>query len=343
MNDILPPSSPTEADWAGILERLRGFQGGRIILTAHELGLFDQLGAETATAEEVAARIGASRRGTVILLDALAALGVVTKTGDRYRNGAAARRHLCRSGADFRGGMLDHFLGMAQAWSQLPAAVRSGTMPTPHAAGVIGDAERNRTFIAAMAEMGRENGRILASCIDFSNRRRLLDLGGGPGAYASEILLKNPEMTAVVADLPITVQTARAFVERDPAAARITLREADFFAEADPDLGEGYDAVLISNVLHVEGVAENRRLLQRVHAAMAPGGLLIIHEALIEPERTRPLDRALFAVNMLVHTSRGDCYTFDEIGAWLAEAGFENIAEVDCFKQPSLMVGYRRP
>ncbi len=332
----------TEIDWPELMNHLRGFQAGRIILTAHELDLFDHLGGETLDCETIARRLGASVRGSRILLDALVSLGLMIKTGDRYRNGRMARENLCRQGANQRRGTLDHFLGMAASWGQLPAAVRTGGRPTPREESVIGDGEKNRSFIAAMAEMGRDNGRVLAANVDFSGRRLLLDLGGGPGAYASEILKKNPDMRAVVVDLPITVETAREFIARDPAGDRIQLKKADFFAPETPDLGEGYDAALISNVLHVEGATENRTLLERVHDAMVPGGLLLIHESLIEPDRTRPPDRALFAVNMLVHTERGNCYTFDEIRAWMLAAGFENITLIDCFQQPSLMAGYRK-
>ncbi len=331
-----------QPDWLEIMSHLRGFQAGQIILSAHELGLFDHLGEESLTPEGIAQRLGASLRGITILLDALATLGLVIKKENGYQNSQVARDHLCQQGAHYRGGTLDHFLGMIDSWRQLPTAVRTGTRSGPREKSVIGDRRKNRSFIAAMAEMGRENGRILATNVDFSGRKRLLDLGGGPGAYASEILQKNPEMTAVVVDLPITIDTARDFVAKDPVGQRITLKKADFFSSEKPDLGEGYDTALISNVLHVEGETENRSLLKRVHDAMLPGGMLLIHEALIEAERTHPPDRALFAINMLVHTERGNCYTFAEIQAWMVAAGFEKIEMIDCFKQPSLMVGYRR-
>lgn len=75
---------------------------------------------------------------------------------------------------------------------------------------------------------------------------------------------------------------------------------------------------------------------------MAAPGMVIIHESIIEENRTSPPDRALFAVNMLLHTKRGNCYSFEEMKGWMIDAGFEDIAFVDCFERPSLMVGYKR-
>ena len=168
-------------------------------------------------------------------------------------------------------------------------------------------------------------------------------IGGGPGAYSEEILRHNPAMRAVLADLPITIETARSYVAKGGFADRITFQAIDIYNDPNMDLGSGYDVALISNVLHMEGERENRELLEKVYRTILPGGLLLIHETIIEDDHSSPVDRALFAVNMLVNTQRGNCYSFNEMKGWLEEAGFVDVTFIDCFERPSLMTARKRP
>lgn len=320
-----------------IMDLARSFQKPEVLMAAHKLGVFDALGRERLFGTEVAERIDASDRGTVILLDALVGMGLLLKDEGQYRNTPAGRDNLCRGGSDPIGHALDHGLGLMETWRKLPESVKSGRTNKPPEESFSENRSKNAIFIGAMAEIGRPNGKIIAENVDLSGRKLLLDAGGGPGAFSEEILRKNPGMRAVVADLPITLEAARPHIEKGGFADRIELRPADLYHDPDVDLGSGYDVALISNVLHMEGVEPNRELVKKVHAALVPGALLMIHETIIDDDRTTPVDRALFAINMLVNTERGNSYSFSEMKGWLGEAGFVDVVFVDCFEQPSLM------
>jgi cyclopropane fatty-acyl-phospholipid synthase-like methyltransferase len=192
-----------------------------------------------------------------------------------------------------------------------------------------------------MRDIGRANAKIIAETLDLSDYKKLIDLGGGPGSFSMEIIKKFPHIRATIVDLPLTLEVARELVNEAGMADKLALREADFFNDPESDLGEGYDLAVISNVLHIEGVDQNRALLKRLFNAMDKRGMVIIHETIIDETRTAPPDRALFAINMLVNTERGNAYTFDEMKEWLEEAGFTDISFVDCFERPSLMVAYK--
>lgn len=325
-------------DMAQWMEMARGFQKSQTLLTAHRLGVFRVLGHEGLTADEVALRLGCSLRGVTILLDALVALELLNKEASRYHNTPFAKQHLVPDAEAFRGTSLDHLYDLMTVWSRLDEAVRTGrSVRRAEEHLMTGSAQQNAIFIGAMAEIGRPNARILAEHLDLSRYRSLVDLGGGPGVYCEEILRVNPQMQAVVADLPQTVATAQPMVAKGPFADRIGFQCVDLFQESGPLLDRSYDVALLSNLLHMAGVEPNQRLLNRLHAGINPGGMVIIHESIIDPGRTTPPDRALFAINMLVNTEQGNCYTFEEMGNWLQNAGFVDVRPVDCFALPSLM------
>ncbi|MBF0294832.1 MAG: methyltransferase domain-containing protein [Magnetococcales bacterium] len=324
-----------------LLAMIRGHQPAQAILTAHRLGIFRHLEDRSLTAGQIAAGLDLAERGATILLDALAALQVIEKRGDLYRNGATALRHLSGTGPEDRGVSLDHYADLMQVWMRLEESVRSGrSCRRPEEHLTQGETQRNAVFIGAMAQIGRPHARILAQAIPLADHHTLLDLGGGPGVYAEEFLRCNPSLTAIIGDLETTIHSARPWVAGGEFAHRISFRALDAYRDAE--LAGGFDAVLVSNVLHMEGFDENQRLLRKIHDAMDPGGRIILHEKIIQPHRSAPVDAAMFAINMLVNTERGNCYTSDEMATWLVEAGFAAVEEVNCFDNPSVLVA-RKP
>jgi (2Fe-2S) ferredoxin/predicted O-methyltransferase YrrM len=311
-------------------ERMRAFQESRTILTAIELDAFSALG-DGATAGEAASRMSTDVRATEMLLNALAAIGLVTKQDGVFRNGPVAARHFR---GEARNGFL-HSAHMWETWSRLTESVKSGggwqaEAPAPP--------DWTDAFIAAMHRNASERAGGVVRAVDAGTVRRMLDIGGGSGAYSIAFAQANPELRADILDLPEVGPIARRHIEAAGVTDGVHWRQGDL---RNDSLGEGYDLVLLSAICHMLSEEENRDLFRRAQAALAPGGRIVISDFLLEPDKTAPKFAALFSLNMLVGTRAGASYSEAEYASWLSEAGFGEVRRVRLPGPAGLMVGTR--
>ena len=173
-----------------------------------------------------------------------------------------------------------------------------------------------RSFTAAMDCRGLYLGAALSGAVDLSGTRQLLDIGGGSGVYACTLVARNPGLRAIVMEQAPVDRIASARIAERGCADRVSVHTADMFTGPWP---EGCDAHLISNVLHDWDAPAVRQLIQQSASTLAPGGLLIIHEAFINDDKSGPLPVAEYSA-LLMHSTRGKCYATTEYRPWLHEA-----------------------
>jgi predicted O-methyltransferase YrrM len=318
-------------------EAVRAFQVSRVLLTAVELDVFEAVGAG-ATAEWVAEAVDAEPRATTRLLNALVSLGLLCKEGEVYSNSELAARHLTSGSPDDSRGALMHQVGLWTRWTTLTDAVRAGTRTLP-----VGREDApgtpdtwTRAFIAAMHRNASERAPLVVHALDLDGVQRVLDLGGGSGAYSIAFAQAQPGLKAEVLDLPEVVGLTREYAQAAGLADRVTAHAGDF--EQD-DYGDDYDLVWISQICHMMGPDENLSMLHKAYAALAPGGCVAVQEFLLDPDRAGPRQAALFALNMLVGTTSGDAYTQAEISGWLEQVGLHDIASIHLAGGTSLVLG----
>ena len=240
-----------------------GYQRSMVLFAALKLGLFRGLAAGGSDASALARRIGADPGKLSILLDALAALGLVGKKGKMYRNAPVARERLLPGTRSMESLLLHHLDGWGE-WGRLSATVRAGRRPRRGA----GENWREN-FIRGMEENARERAAAVAGRIPLRPGDRVLDLGGGPGTYAVAWADACPGARITVFDTPATLRVARKILREKGADGRVRLAAGDFLE--DP-LGGPYDFVWISQILHAFPVPECVKLLRRARLALAPGG-----------------------------------------------------------------------
>jgi len=134
------------------------------------------------------------------------------------------------------------------------------------------------------------------------------------------------------------IPIAQGHIESAGLAGRIRTRPGDLRTDK---FGKGYDLVFVSAICHMLSDEENKGLVKRCFAALAPKGRLVIQDFILEPDRTAPKSAALFALNMLVGTEAGNTYTEAEYATWLREAGFQDVRHIRLPGPSGLIVGTR--
>lgn len=328
-NGSAPPLTPKP-----IMELAAAFQRSRPLLTAFELGLFTALNDQTLTSEDVAAALDTDPRATDRLMNALAALGLIEKRDGRFGNTPLARKYLVKGHPDYMAG-LGHTNHLWDSWSRMTEVVRAG-----HPVGLAEIDDRGqdwlRPFIAAMHFRARQNAGEVIGLLDLEGVSRVLDVGGGSGAYAMAFARAGSGISAVVLDLPNVLPLTRMYIAQEGLSAEVSTVSGDYLTAP---LGEGYDLVFMSAVIHSNAEADNRLLFRKAAEALRPGGQLVVQDFLMNEERDGPVAAALFALNMLVGTPEGDTYTESEVRSWMTEAGFGAVTRKDTTFGTNIVVG----
>ncbi len=299
-------------------EMSSAFMPGCILGAAAELDLFSVLADASLNLDEIAGRLKSDRRATAVLLDALAALGIVDKQGERYCLPESLRPLLCSTSPRNLLPALHHRMNMFRWWGRLAWIVRSG-QPAPREPSIRGAEADRAAFVAAMHTFSSPVADELIGRLGALRFSHLLDVGGASGTWAMAFLRAVPGTSATIFDLPDAVEQARSRIADCEFADRMTLVPGDFYED---ELPGGADFAWVSAIAHQHSREQNRRLLAKVHAALVPAGQVAIRDVVMEPSRTRPRLGALFAVNMLVATAGGGTFTFEELAEDLQAVGF---------------------
>ena len=305
----------------GLLQAVREFQPACVIMAAVELDIFTVLHNRPADAAGVASRIKSDPRAAAVLLDALAAINLLRKSGSIYEVPEEIGKLLVETGSQSVLGMARHQGNCLRRWSQLAKVVMTGK-PIEDEVSVRGEEEDRISFIRAMDEISRPVASRLIESLGPLRFKHLLDLGGASGTYTIPFLRLEPDSRATVFDLPDAIPMAAERIKRAGLADRVRLVPGDFYTDALP---AGSDLAWVSAIVHQNSREENRAMFRKVFAALVPGGCILIRDIVMDESRTFPPAGAFFAVNMLVATPGGGTFTFSELSADLEAAGFVDI------------------
>jgi len=317
-----------------VRDLFNAFRRSRIALTAYELDIFSIIGSGTLTARDIAAQARTDPRTTAVLLDALCALELLVKSENKYSNTEGGSLYLDKHSKHYIAGF-HHTNHLWDTWSALTQVVRDGY---PAAREPIDgrSALWLEAFIEAMHDRARHNAPALIANIDLSGVKRVLDVGGGPGTYAMAFVNASQQITADVFDLPHVIPLTKRYIEKAGLSDRMGTVAGDYLVN---DLGNGYDLVFLSAVIHSNSFNENALLVRKCAAALNTGGTIVIQDYIMDNDRTSPVAGALFAINMLVGTAKGTTYTQTEVRQWFTDAGIRFSKRIDTPFETTQVIG----
>lgn len=318
-------TQPPSADPTDILRMRDGLYAVDLLGAAlSEFALFDRLAEAPASLEGLCARLGIQPRPADVMLTLFAAMNLVESRGGLYHTTPAAREFLVRTSPLDLG---PYYLTLKDrpVCRDFIQVLRTGK---PARWGSFTDQEAwtkameteafARSFTAAMDCRGRILGPTLARKLDLTGHRHLLDIAGGSGVYACACAATHPHLRATILEKPPVNAIAREAAANAGLADRVEVRTGDMFRDPWP---RDCDVHLFSNVLHDWDVPEVRSLLDRSFGSLPPGGLLVIHDAFLNREKTGPLPVAMYSA-LLMNISEGRCYGVGEMEELLARTGF---------------------
>jgi len=311
----------TEWTIPDLLQLSGGYWSACALHAGVKLDIFSVLEGTALTAVEVAQLRGTKQRGTGMLLDALSALGLLEKLGNTFVTTTFAANNLSKKSPGYLGHIIMHHHHLMSGWARLDEAVTSGG-PVRESVSHGDDEIVRESFLMGMFNLASQLAPIVARNVSLSGCRTLLDLGGGPGTYAIHFCLANPELSAVVYDLPTTRIFAEGTIARFDLSRRIAFTSGDF---NDDPLPSGFDVAWLSHILHSDGPAVSVALLHKAAAALNSGGVLMVQEFILDDDRNSPLFPALFSLNMLIGTDAGQAYSETELSVMMTEAGLSDV------------------
>ncbi len=319
-----------------LMSLVRGFQPARAVLTAVELDLFTHVGTG-ATAAQAARKAGTDPRATASLLNVLVSFGLLRRAGERFQLTDLSSAHLTAGSPHDARAALMHVAHLWPSWSTLTECVRKGTTLRSEPGG-RGDDEWTQAFIAAMHKFGSMRAPAAVGAIDFEGVSKVLDLGGGSGAYSIAIARAHPDVHCTLFDLPAVVPLARSYVTAAGFADRIHFVPGDLRTDS---YGSGFDLVFISAICHMMGPEENKAMLRKVAESLRPGGRVAIQDFILNDDGTGYAAATLFSLNMLVGTKNGSAYSGREYVDWLSETGFVSPRVVEIPGPTGLVIAAR--
>jgi SAM-dependent methyltransferase len=310
-----------------IFDTLFAYQQSAALKSAIELELFTAIDEGAGTAPEIAKRCGASERGARILCDFLSVLGLLDKSGSTYRLTPESAAFLSTRSPAYLGTTARFLLRpeLKRNFEDLTEAIRRGGVP-PSGDNTVSDenpiwVEFARAMMPMMVPAAHAIAELLA--VSSTDALAVLDIAAGHGVFGITIAQRNPRAEIVAVDWAPVLAVAREHAESAGVGDRYRTLAGDAF---QVDFGGGYDVALVTNFLHHFDQPTCTNFLRKVHAAMKPGGRVVVLEFVPNPDRISPPIPAKFSLTMLAGTPSGDAYTFVELRQQLEDAGFSNVS-----------------
>lgn len=320
------------------------FWASKTLLSAVEMEVFTELAKHPADLATLRGRLGLHPRAAADFLDALVSLGFLKREQGIYQNTPETDLFLDKSKPSYVGGILEmsnhRLYGF---WGNLTTAVRTGEPQNESKGGhdpfaaIYADPARLREFLRAMSGVSRGANMTIARQFPWAQYRTFADVGTAQGDLAAQIALVHPHLFGIGFDLPEVGPVFEEYVDTLGLADRLSFQGGSFFTDDLPKA----DVLLFGHILHDWDLETKRMLLTKAHAALPPGGAVVVYDAIIDDDRNRNAFGLLMSLNMLIETPGGFDYTGADCIGWMKDAGFRECRVEHLVGPDSMVVGVK--
>lgn len=306
------------------------------LAVAIKLDVFSAIEAGATTAEEVASNVNAAAIGIERLLNALTFMKLLSKDNEKFSNTEEASLFLVKGRPGYQGGYVKYTSDILSNWLNLEDAISDGSLKVEGIDEILGgNEEKTKSFIAAMNTNAMPNAKFVSETVDFTNDKRILDMGGGAATYSIAVAKKYPNIQATVVDLTPIANLAREYVNEAGLSNRVEVVDGDYSKDT---WGDGYDSVFLFAVIHQEVPSTTLKMFKKARACLNDGGKLILSTFVLDDSKTSPPFSVMFGLELLVVTKNGYVYTAKEIIDLLSQAGFASSKIVDNSTGPATFI-----
>ncbi len=322
-----------------LLDLATGYQRSKTLFALVEFGLPTLLARRSLPLEDIARELQIHPLATDRFLNACIALNLLQRDGEKFCNSSLSETFLVQGRPTYLG---DLFLQYDQTsyslWTDLVPKLRawqpgSTDDEMPQKSG------QNEAYVGAQHNFSLLIGRALGEAFDFSQYRKMLDLGAGTGAMSIAICELYEELRASIFDLPAISHVARKFVRESLLLERIEVSAGNF---KEDKLPAGFDVVLLANLLSADSEETNRELLHKLYELLPEGGACILSGWILDDNRTGPLIPVLFCMEDIIWQAPDVERSAATYLKWLNEAGFVEIKREMYSPPTSMIVGWKR-
>ena len=337
VSSSVPPAAPV-LDPRPILDMNYAFARTAMLVAAVRLGIFTHLADRQLTPAELATLAQTLPDPTQRLLDGLRTLGLVEQEGETYKLTPVTNHFLVEGKASYLGGDTLAMLDYLPAWLNLDQTIR--TNQPYRDLGRVADAEeffapRVRDLFPLVYPIATRM--VAALALEKSaTALQVLDVGAGSAAWSVAFAQQYPNAQVTAIDLPAVV------AEGQQQTAALNLSDRYTWIAADVTTlslsPATYHLVIVAHLCRFIGEERSRDLLKKLYQSMQPGGTLVIADTLLLDDRSGPPFALTLDLSMLVNTSEGRTFTFQECSLWLHDCGFQDVCRLDVAGPSPLIV-----
>ncbi len=331
-------SSAKEIDMDRFVLIAQGHSAFQLLWAGVELGLFDALSRQPGTTKgELETAINLAPYPGRVLLTGLAALGLIVKDGEHYRNSALAESLLVQGKPDSIAPVLGWQAHIVYPGLQdFLASLRAGTnVALQHFPGngntlyerLVSHPKLELIFQRAMSALSAQANRRIVDAYDLGRFTHVVDAGGGDGTNAIALARRYPNLRVTVYDSESVCSIAQQRIADAGLGDRVFTWVGNFLDDPFPP---GVDAILFCHIFTIWSMEHNLELLRKCAQALPADGAVVLFNMMGDDDDTGPLSTALGSPYFLaIATGEGMLHSWQDYEQAMLAAGFSKITRVD--------------